>query len=351
MEVSTQTRSQVAKLHFAQQTGVGGEWDGLQASGVEKEVERVRREIGIGEDETGERARKRKNIQNSDTQTPMMKHKGTQTSIWRLKNIDMEKKKESSRQSVLDLIRRYTPIQCEEVGKKIMREKKKEQLINEKGLIKEEQEKAKENANTEGSKRENNDTKIQAKSLKTLKDKNWLNDEVINAYFELIAKRANQNPDKCKKVYCMNTFFFPRLQSGGYEAVRRWTKKIKIFSFDLILVPIHLGNHWCLATIDMKDSKIKYYDSLFGENIDCLTRLFDYITCKAAEEECTNWQPEMWNFVFKKKIPKQRNGYDCGVFVCLFAEHEAAEKRINFTQKDTKEKRMEIAQAIANGRI
>lgn len=48
-------------------------------------------------------------------------------------------------------------------------------------------------------------------------------------------------------VYTFNTFFFPKLRTSGYSAVRRWTKKVDIFSVDIILVPVHLGVHWCLS--------------------------------------------------------------------------------------------------------
>ena len=43
--------------------------------------------------------------------------------------------------------------------------------------------------------------------------------------------------------------------------MKRWTRKVDIFSFDLILVPVHLGMHWCLATIDLKRKAVFYYDS------------------------------------------------------------------------------------------
>ena len=49
------------------------------------------------------------------------------------------------------------------------------------------------------------------------------------------------------KVYAFNTFFYPKLMSGGHAAVRRWTRKVDVFSFDYILVPVHLGVHWCLS--------------------------------------------------------------------------------------------------------
>lgn len=48
-------------------------------------------------------------------------------------------------------------------------------------------------------------------------------------------------------VNVFNTFFYPKLRKSGYCAVRRWTKKMDIFSKDILLVPVHLGVHWCLS--------------------------------------------------------------------------------------------------------
>ena len=38
----------------------------------------------------------------------------------------------------------------------------------------------------------------------------------------------------------------------GHAALKRWTRKVDIFATDLMLIPVHLGMHWCLATIDFK---------------------------------------------------------------------------------------------------
>lgn len=34
---------------------------------------------------------------------------------------------------------------------------------------------------------------------------------------------------------------------GGHAAVKRWTKAVDLFLYDLILVPLHLGVHWAMA--------------------------------------------------------------------------------------------------------
>lgn len=69
--------------------------------------------------------------------------------------------------------------------------------------------------------------------------------QVINFYMNLLVERSKQ--PNLPSTYTFNTFFYPKLRSSGYSAVRRWTKKVDIFSVDIILVPVHLGVHWCLS--------------------------------------------------------------------------------------------------------
>jgi sentrin-specific protease 1 len=88
--------------------------------------------------------------------------------------------------------------------------------------------------------------KITRHDLRTLQGLNWLNDEVINFYINLIVRRSEMRND-LPKVYAFNTFFLQNLESKGYASVKRWTRKVDVFSYDILLVPVHLGNHWCLA--------------------------------------------------------------------------------------------------------
>uniref|UniRef100_A0A672MCM3 Sentrin-specific protease 1-like n=1 Tax=Sinocyclocheilus grahami TaxID=75366 RepID=A0A672MCM3_SINGR len=105
---------------------------------------------------------------------------------------------------------------------------------------------------------------ITRKDLQTLNHLNWLNDEVINFYMNLLVERSKQ--PNLPSAYTFNTFFFPKLRRSGYSAVRRWTKKVDIFSVDIILVPVHLGVHWCLSVVDFRKKSITYFDSMGGNN-------------------------------------------------------------------------------------
>ena len=44
--------------------------------------------------------------------------------------------------------------------------------------------------------------------------------------------------------------------------------KKSIFDMDLVIVPLHLDVHWCVAVINMKDKVIEFYDSLNGDPRD-----------------------------------------------------------------------------------
>ena len=44
--------------------------------------------------------------------------------------------------------------------------------------------------------------------------------------------------------------------SSGYSTLKRWTRKVDIFAHDIILIPVHLGMHWCLAVVNFKVSRL-----------------------------------------------------------------------------------------------
>lgn len=60
----------------------------------------------------------------------------------------------------------------------------------------------------------------------------------------LICERSKNEDLKC---YAFSSFFYPKLMNYNYQMVKRWTKKVDIFSYDIILVPVHLGLHWTLS--------------------------------------------------------------------------------------------------------
>jgi len=173
---------------------------------------------------------------------------------------------------------------------------------------------------------------ITGRDIGTLQGLNWLNDEVINFYMQMIVTRSGEG--KFCSVYAFTTFFYPKLKENGHSSVKRWTKKVDIFGYALVLVPVHLGMHWCLATIDNQRKVITYYDSMGGNNTGCVYALEEYISEEHLAKKGSPLDTSKWEKVIAKKIPQQMNGSDCGMFTCKFAEYISRRAKITFSQKD-----------------
>ncbi|KAJ8410096.1 hypothetical protein AAFF_G00211370 [Aldrovandia affinis] len=193
--------------------------------------------------------------------------------------------------------------------------------------------------------------RITQKDLATLRESSWLNDEVINFYLNLVMSRSEQ--DGGLKVYAFSTFFFPKLRGGGHAAVRRWTKAVDIFLYDIILVPLHLGVHWSLAAIDLKAKSVKYYDSMGQRHDDICSLLLLYLkdehnTKKSKDLEVSKW---VVSSLKSSEIPQQHNGSDCGVFACKYADCIARGQPFTFTQSHMPYFRKKMIWEILNQRL
>ncbi|ESN94866.1 hypothetical protein HELRODRAFT_102896 [Helobdella robusta] len=172
---------------------------------------------------------------------------------------------------------------------------------------------------------------ITSKDISTLAGLNWLNDEVINFYMSLIVERS-QLDTSLPPVYAFNTFFYPKVAADGHKSVRRWTKNVDLFGHGLILVPVHLGVHWCLAVIDFYKKELQYYDSMGGDNRKCLDVLLTYLVDEMNDKKQEKFDTSGWVKILLKDIPQQMNGSDCGMFACKFAEYVTRRAKFTFNQ-------------------
>lgn len=172
---------------------------------------------------------------------------------------------------------------------------------------------------------------VTRKDMETLAGLNWLNDEVINFYMNMLMERGRTQPG-LPSVYAFNTFFYPKLLASGYAAIKRWTRRVDIFAHDLILVPVHLGVHWCLAVIDFRHNTIRYYDSMGGRNPECLEALRKYLQEESRDKKQKELDLSKWTYETVKDIPHQMNGSDCGMFALKYAEYITRDAKITFEQ-------------------
>lgn len=185
---------------------------------------------------------------------------------------------------------------------------------------------------------------LSLEDLGTLEEQNWLNDQIINMYGELIMEATEH------KVHFFNSFFHKQLVAKGYDGVKRWTKKVDLFSKWLLLIPIHLEIHWSLVTVTMATKTISYYDSqgiVFRHTTD---NIMKYLQSEAREKKQTAFQ-KGWKITIIKGIPQQKNDSDCGVFVLEYCRRLSVKQPLQFSQEDMPRIRKRIYKELCDCRL
>uniref|UniRef100_A0A0E0KEY3 Ubiquitin-like protease family profile domain-containing protein n=1 Tax=Oryza punctata TaxID=4537 RepID=A0A0E0KEY3_ORYPU len=208
-----------------------------------------------------------------------------------------------------------------------------------------------------------------------LRTRNWLNDEVINLYLELLKERAQREPKRFLKCHFFNTFFYKKLACGktgyDYQSVRRWTTLNRLgYGLDeceKIFVPVHRNVHWCLAIINMTDRTFQYLDSLGGMDhavLNILVSLADYkyitrlksqllpftsvrslLSSDLRDASLDRYIRDELNDKSNKQVdtgswlkisdscPLQQNWWDCGMFMLKFIDFHSRGIGLCFTQE------------------
>ncbi|KAK2998682.1 hypothetical protein RJ639_022866, partial [Escallonia herrerae] len=201
---------------------------------------------------------------------------------------------------------------------------------------------------------ENSNIEITGQVLQCLRPGAWLNDEVINLYFELLKEREKREPQKFLKCHFFNTFFYKKLVSGrsGYDfkSVRRWTTQRKLgyclLECDKIFVPIHKEVHWCLAVINKKDEKFQYLDSLGGQDKQVMRMLARYFVDEVKDKSRKDIDVSSWKQEDVVDLPDQENGFDCGMFMIKYADFYSRDVGLCFNQVYSKIKRRYMLQVF-----
>jgi sentrin-specific protease 1 len=124
---------------------------------------------------------------------------------------------------------------------------------------------------------------VMRKSIWTLRKEEWLNDEVVNYFYLMLGKKeADKGGESGGGGGChfFTSFFVDKLMQGarGINEIKRWTKRVDVFSLEKIFFPVHVGiNHWACAVIYMQERRIQFYDSLRGGGMEYLKQLWRFL--------------------------------------------------------------------------
>ncbi|KAM6453229.1 sentrin-specific protease 3 isoform 1-T1 [Liasis olivaceus] len=180
--------------------------------------------------------------------------------------------------------------------------------------------------------------------LQTLFGSNWLNDQVMNMYGDLVMDTVPE------KVHFFNSFFYDKLRTKGYDGVKRWTKNVDIFNKEILLIPIHLEVHWSLICVEVKQKKITYLDSQRTLNRRCPKHICRYLQAEADKKNRPDFR-EGWKGVFQMNIARQNNDSDCGAFVLQYSKFLALGLPFTFTQQDMPKLRRQMYKELCHCKL
>ena len=201
---------------------------------------------------------------------------------------------------------------------------------------------------------------VQRGSVRRLRPTKWLNDEVIHYFLTMLARREEQLSYEFpaqRRCHFFKSYFMTKLLGEGgyrYANVKRWSRKVRgrdIFALDKIICPINCGGvHWSCAVIFVQERKIQFYDSLLGSGKEYIVSLLDYLKDEHMDKYQKQLDTSDWELVdCQPDTPQQENGFDCGVFTCMFADYLSRDAPLTFGQSTVTECRQRIALSIVKG--
>jgi len=101
-------------------------------------------------------------------------------------------------------------------------------------------------------------------------NENWLNDEIINGYVELIKQRYQKEEGHKYNLEFFNTYAYSKLvqlmKVGKIHQFDRILKRKKITElgkYDKIFIPVNLEkSHWLLLVVNISYNWFEFYDSI-----------------------------------------------------------------------------------------
>lgn len=170
----------------------------------------------------------------------------------------------------------------------------------------------------------------------------WLNDKIINFYFELLSETFVD-------TYFFNTFTYSRIvQTYSKEDLRKQYDEINFERYNSFIFPIHTMSHWSLVKIDRK--RIIGFDSLGTVPYRVLRNIkwFYLNVILNSDDHSENSIP----LKLDCNCPKQENMDDCGVFCCMYAKYYSSANDVTqFASFDIRKMRFKMIHEILAGKI
>ena len=182
------------------------------------------------------------------------------------------------------------------------------------------------------------DVTLHYRDVRTLREGGWLNDEVMNAYINLIAGQTTE-------VLVMNTFFVEILRQkgprGGFplEKIHRILRRKgvnciqveSIFERQKVIIPVNIDNrHWVCYCIDHSSETILYYDSLNWKETSAGPLLSRYVAAELESLGAVGKREYEW---VRAASAVQEEAGDCGVFALMNVRNASLREQVDVDQE------------------
>jgi len=178
-----------------------------------------------------------------------------------------------------------------------------------------------------------------------LQSDEWVNDNMINIYFNYILQPMAENGSK--SIVLIQTYFFQRLYMDNkvpgttqYSTIAEQALQYWKDGGSLYIIPINISNtHWTLVTVHMDQETMAYHDPLgmfngingleYMESIFLFLREYQFKVDgnydNAPDRESWTFHDATHFYLWDDKMLKclnapQQNSHDCGIFIIRFAE-------------------------------
>lgn len=190
------------------------------------------------------------------------------------------------------------------------------------------------------------------KSLLTLKDQKWLDDDIMDLIIEEIINKSSYK----EKTHIMSCTFYQMLLSGSHKISRyrrimniviKCFKGIKLFEKRAIIIPTCANAHWAMAIIiipknyDNNNNNINTNNFQHTEETKKMKKTIYYLQFNSINNEITRDQTIISSMrIFLKyrlayesgtdtdidlieirpSLPKQTDNYNCGIYTLHYLE-------------------------------
>lgn len=189
-------------------------------------------------------------------------------------------------------------------------------------------------------------------SLRRLVPPEWLNDEVVNGYVQLLRERSGcRVAPAAGPMLFLSSFFYARMferNEYSYQAVHRWTRRVDVLRKEKIFIPVNIHQaHWMLAVIEPTQALVSLYDSMGST----LAEVKQVLLSWARDETASRGQPaRAWRAV-QQPCRQQDNSNDCGVYMLKTMDFISKERPLCELRSSTAYYRRRIAAELLDGTL